>query len=162
MSERPDGARGPWWVAPFAAVTYVALVVCAFGFISLLADLDVVTDRDAGPLTGPLMVLVATVVVLWAIIRETRGTPSRVSVGTAVVAGLIAWLAYGVSGGVFDAIASGDASGAVTFAVATLVGPFSITVGVIAVVIVLTASAVATSSTGRPSTPRWPWERDEP
>lgn len=160
MTGDADGARGPWWIAPFAAVTYVALVVCAFGFISLLADLDVVTDPDAGPLTGPLMVVVATIVVLWGIIRETRRTPLRVSVGSAVLAGLLAWLAYGVSGGVFDAIASRDGADAAAFAVTTLTGPFSVTVGVLALVIVFAAAAVATSSTGRRPTPRWPWEHD--
>ncbi|KQM15891.1 hypothetical protein ASF83_08195 [Plantibacter sp. Leaf171] len=156
--EREHGAPGPWWVAPFAAITYVALVVCAFGFISLLADLDVVTDPDAGPLTGPLMVVVAALVVLWAIIRETRRTPVRVSVGSAVLAGLLAWLAYGVSGGIFDAVASRDGADAAAFAVTTLTGPFSVTVGVLALVIVLAAAAVATSSTGGRPTPRWPWE----
>lgn len=162
MSQPREDARGPWWVAPFAAVTYVALVVCAFGFISLFADLDVVTDPDAGPLTGPLMIVVATIVVIWAIVRETRRTPLRVSAGTAVVAGLVAWLAYGVSGGVFDAIATRDGSGAVVFAASTLAAPFSITVGVLAAVIVLVAAAVAAASAGHPPTPRWPWERHEP
>lgn len=162
MSDRPDGARGPWWVAPFAAVTYAALVVCAFGFISLLADLDVVADPDAGPLTGPLMVVVATLVVVWAIVRETRRLPLRVSIGTALVAGLLAWFAYGVSGGVFDAIAARDIAGAAVFAASTLVGPFAITAGLLATVIVLCASAVAAASLGHPSRPRWPWERHEP
>lgn len=162
MSEPREDVRGPWWVAPFAAVTYVALVVCAFGFISLFADLDVVTDPDAGPLTGPLMVLVATAVVLWAIIREVRRVPLRVSIGTAVIAGLIAWLAYGLSGGLFDAIATRDGPGAVVFAASTLGAPFSITVGVLAAVIVLVAASVAAAAAGHPPTPRWPWERREP
>jgi len=162
MTERPDAARGPWWVAPFAAVTYVALVVCAFGFISLFADLDVVTDPDAGPLTGPLMVVVATIVVVWAIVRETRRVPLRVSIGTAAVAGLLAWFAYGASGGVFDAVATGDLANGAVFAATTLLAPFAVTAGVLAVIIVLAASAVAAASLGHPSRPRWPWERHEP
>ncbi|MGK9146168.1 hypothetical protein KXS11_00885 [Plantibacter flavus] len=161
MSERPDEGRGPWWVAPFAAVTYVALVVCAFGFISLFADLDVVADPEAGPLTGPLMVVVATIVVAWVIVRETRRLPLRVSIGTALLAGLLAWFGYGVSGGVFAAIAARDLAGAAVFAASTLVAPFSITAGLLAVAVVLGASTVAASSLGHPSRPRWPWERDE-
>ena len=45
--------RNAWVVAAFAAALDLALVVCAYGFVSLLTDVDVIADPAAGLLVGP-------------------------------------------------------------------------------------------------------------
>jgi hypothetical protein len=45
-----------------AAVTYLAAVVALWGMTSLVLDRDVIDYQDAGPLLGPAMVVVATLI----------------------------------------------------------------------------------------------------
>jgi len=68
------------------AVVYVAALVAAWGGLSLLLDRDVVDYRDAGPLLGPSMALVAIIVtwlVTWWVVR--KGHPLRGALIAAVV-----------------------------------------------------------------------------
>ena len=44
-------------VAFFATGLYLALVVAAFGLVSLATDSDVVADPDVGPDGGPVLVV---------------------------------------------------------------------------------------------------------
>ncbi|MGG7466408.1 DUF6121 family protein [Plantibacter sp. YIM 135347] len=159
MSDRPSSSRGPWWVAPFAVVTYVALVVCAFGFISLLTNLEVIEEVGTNPLVGPIMVVVPTVFLFVMILRESRRVPPRVEVWFALVCGVVAWFLYAFTGGVLEWLGSGDGAHAVILFASTMVRPFALAVGVIAVVTVLAAAAVAANAAGHPPRPRWPWER---
>lgn len=159
MSGGPTPARGPWWVAPFAVVTYVALVVCTFGFISLLTNMDVLDVPGLNPVIGPMMVLVATVYVGGAIVSESRRVPPRVEIWFAVVTGVVAWFLYALTGAVLVWFSSGDGGHAAILFAGTMVRPFAISVGVLAVVVVLAAAAVAANASGHPPRPRWPWER---
>ena len=79
--------RYPIVLAVFAAVTFFALVVCAFGFISLFTNLEVIDEPDAGPLVGPSMVAFALATVLVSLLRRaatlrTRPTPGAQSPST--------------------------------------------------------------------------------
>ena len=40
--------RNAWVVAAFAAALDLALVVCAYGFVSLLTDAEVIASPEAG------------------------------------------------------------------------------------------------------------------
>ena len=62
--------RYPIVLAVFAGITFFALVVCAFGFISLFTDLEVIDEPDAGPLVGPSMVAFALAAVLLSLLRR--------------------------------------------------------------------------------------------
>lgn len=53
-----------------AAVVFVATVVALWGILSLVLDREVVDYPDAGPLLGPAMVAVATVVTWLALVRS--------------------------------------------------------------------------------------------
>ncbi len=53
-------------------ITYGALLICAWGFTSLVRDEDVVAYSDAGPLLGPAMALAATLAVGGWIRRASR------------------------------------------------------------------------------------------
>ena len=68
-------------VAVFATVLYAALLVAAFGMISLATNLDVIADRSAGPLVGPTMAGVATAAETTARPRNNaRGDMLRISI----------------------------------------------------------------------------------
>lgn len=72
--------RYPIVLAVFAGITFFALVVCAFGFISLFTDLEVIDEPDAGPLVGPSMVAFALAAVLLSLLRRAaalRAHPTR-------------------------------------------------------------------------------------
>lgn len=70
--QRPSKALLP----VLTAVTYLAAVIAAFGFISLFADRDVIDIPDAGTLLGPAMVASATIITLVASVRALdRPTP---------------------------------------------------------------------------------------
>lgn len=72
--------RYPIVLAIFAGITFFALVVCAFGFISLFTDLEVIDEPDAGPLVGPSMVAFALAAVLLSLLRRAaalRAHPTR-------------------------------------------------------------------------------------
>ncbi|GAB2979841.1 DUF6121 family protein [Frigoribacterium salinisoli] len=56
-------------LALFGTVLYVATVITASAFESLLLDRDVVAERDAGTLLGPGMVVAAGLVVLLTLFR---------------------------------------------------------------------------------------------
>ncbi|SKC59153.1 DUF6121 family protein [Okibacterium fritillariae] len=62
--------RYPVVLAIFAGITFFALVVCAFGFISLFTNLEVIDEPDAGPLVGPSMVAFALAAFLISLLRR--------------------------------------------------------------------------------------------
>lgn len=73
--------RYPVVLAVFAAVTFFALVVCAFGFISLFTNLEVIDEPDAGPLVGPSMVAFALATVLVSLLRRAATLRARPTPG---------------------------------------------------------------------------------
>jgi hypothetical protein len=73
--------RYPIVLAVFAGITFFALVVCAFGFISLFTDLEVIDEPDAGPLVGPSMVAFALAAVLISLLRRAATLRARPNPG---------------------------------------------------------------------------------
>jgi hypothetical protein len=104
-----------------ATVTYGAAVIALFGFTSLLLDVDVIDQKDAGPLIGPIMVLASCVVVLLALLR-VRGRASLVGPAAAAAASVYAVML--VVGAVAYATVRADLTWLVLFVGAYALSPF--------------------------------------
>ncbi|WP_370551661.1 DUF6121 family protein [Clavibacter sp. VKM Ac-2873] len=135
-----------------AAVMHVALVVCVFGFVALLGGDDVIPERDAGVLLGPVMVVSATLVFAVGLVRTTRAADRerRIPVLPVLAWGASAWLAYGILGGVLYLLGGADVFATLAFAVRHLVDPFGI--AVLGISCLLGLGAVALSARGPSST----------
>ncbi|TFC91826.1 MULTISPECIES: DUF6121 family protein [Cryobacterium] len=157
-------------VAIFAAVLLAALLVAAFGLISLLADTDVISDPNAGPLVGPVMTAAAVVLVLILMLLlglRTRPENQRIAVGYSLGAGFAALAVFVLVGGVLYALGTGvpaDTAGlpgdSAGFAASVLLGPFAVTTGILAFIVTLLYSLVLASRMPERGPPQWPWERD--
>lgn len=152
-------------VACFAAGLYLALLVAAFGLISLATDTDVIADPAAGPLVGPVMTGAAVLVLLVALIVRGRATPpeqQRVSPGTALGIGLACYLAYVIAGGIAGvATDPSQPLGSVLFAAGQFGSVYAIVAGVLAFVVALLFQLVLVGRFRQRGRPRWPWEQDE-
>ncbi|MCY7287785.1 MAG: DUF6121 family protein [Cryobacterium sp.] len=151
-------------VAIFAAVLYAALLVAAFGLISLLADTDVISDPNAGPLVGLVMTAAAVVLVFTLMLLlglRTRPENQRVAVGYALATGFAALGVYVVVGAVLYTLGAGLPGDSIGFAASVLVGPFAVTTGILAFIITLLYSLVLASRMPERGGPKWPWERGE-
>ena len=118
----------------FATVTYGALVIALFGFISLIADRDFIVEADAGPLLGPWMVAVACAATFVALVRtQSRAAPWA----TAVVAAASAYALMLVAGGLAYMVTRGELIWALLFAARYAVSPFVVGAAVLTAVIVI-------------------------
>ncbi|WEO76791.1 DUF6121 family protein [Cryobacterium sp. SO2] len=149
-------------LAVFATVLFAALLVAAFGMISLATNQDVIADRSAGPLVGPTMAAVVVVFVLVMLLALGVNTPpdqQRVAVGFSLAAGAGAFVLFLLTGAALVAFGSGDLVAGLVFAGAMIASPFAIAVGVLAFVVTLTYSVLLASHYGEHGRPLWPWER---
>ena len=64
-------------VAVFATFLYLALVVAAFGLISLATDTEVISDPSAGPLVGPVMTGAAVLTLFAFLLVDRHPGPGR-------------------------------------------------------------------------------------
>jgi hypothetical protein len=88
----------PRVLAILATVTYGASVIALWGFVSLAIDVDAISQRDAGPLLGPAMVLAACLVTFGAVRRALgRATPTG-SAGLAATSVYVVMLVVGAVG----------------------------------------------------------------
>lgn len=135
-----------------AAVMHVALVVCVFGFVALLGGDEVIPERDAGVLLGPVMVVSATLLFAVGLIRTTREADRerRIPVLPVIGWGVGAWLAYGIVGSVLFLLGGADVFASLAFAVRHLVDPFG--VAVLGISVLLGLGAVALAARGPSST----------
>lgn len=151
-------------IAFFAAGLYLALVVAAFGLISLATDTEVVADPSVGPLVGPAMVGAATLMLLiFLVVLGTRvpADRQRVSPAVALGVGVACYAVYAVAGAVAGSLADqGDLLRYVLFAFAQLGGWPAITAGIAAFVVTLLYQLVLVGRFRQRGRPRWPWERD--
>ncbi|MCP2029997.1 hypothetical protein L1277_000061 [Okibacterium sp. HSC-33S16] len=157
----------------FATFTYFALVVCAFGFISLLTNTEVVARPNAGPLIGPVATASAILTVLIALLSAARrfeaavarardaslGDPVRVPLGRAISTGVAAFLAYLLVGSVLYAFASDHLFSGVLFAADAILNLYAVAVGLLAVLIYLAFAFVLGAGGSHPARPLWPWEK---
>ena len=149
-------------VAVFATVLFAALLVAAFGMVSLVTDLDVIADRSVGTLVGPTMAAAVVLFVLVMLLALGVNTPpekQRVAVGFSLATGAGALVLYVLAGAVLVTAGSGDAVAGMLFAGAMIGTPFAVTVGVLAFVVTLTYSILLASHYGEHGRPLWPWER---
>ena len=149
-------------LAVFTTVLYLALVVAAFGLISLATNTDVVSQPDAGPLVGPVATGAAVLVVFILLLVLGVNTPpdsQRVRVGFAVAGGLAAVAALVVTGGLLYGVGVGELAGIFTFAGAMLLSPFALAAGILAFLVVLVYSWLLAAHVGEQGRPLWPWER---
>jgi len=151
-------------VAVFATVMYGALVIAAFGFISLYTDRDVIDDPSVGPVVGPVMTGVAVLVVFATLLGIALGVPEerqRISLGVAFLVGFAAYFFFGVTGGILVGAGRGDPFGFVAFLGRQLISPFAGAAGVLGFVIAILFMLVLASKVGNKGRPRWPWEKDD-
>ncbi|TFD15313.1 hypothetical protein E3T26_07385 [Cryobacterium sp. TMT1-21] len=149
-------------VAVFAAVLYAALVVAAFGMISLLTNRDVIIDPNAGLLVGPSMTAAASLVVfLLMLLLGLRSRPEnqRIAVGYALGTGFAAFAAFVLVGTILFALNAGLPADSIAFAGSVLLGPFAATAGIIGFIVTLVYSMVLASRMPERGRPLWPWER---
>ncbi|NUU06989.1 hypothetical protein [Leifsonia sp. C5G2] len=152
-------------IAFFAAGLYLALIVAAFGLVSLATDTEVVADPAMGPLVGPVMVGAATLMLLvFLIVLGTRvpADRQRVSPGVALGVGVACYAVYAAAGAVAGSLADpGGPLRYVLFAFAQLGGWPAITAGIAAFVVTLLFQLVLVGRFRQRGRPRWPWERDD-
>lgn len=137
------------------AVVFAAVLIAAFGVVSLLVNEDVIVTPGLGQMPGIIAVaasLGAVAVTIWVRI------PARGVWGTLGWAALAAFLGYLVGLGVASVVASADvvlALSAVGRAATTWPG-----LVVIAAAILAAALALAVAG-GAGENARWPWERGD-
>ncbi|MFF2494381.1 DUF6121 family protein [Agromyces sp. NPDC058064] len=152
--------RDAWVVASFAAALDLALVVCGFGFVSLLLDLEVVGDPTVGLFVGPAAVG-ASVVVLFVALGVLLRRPERMA-STVLVAAVASWLAFVGVAAIGHLLGSSSAVlASLRFALVFGVGWFGLLVPACAALTASLAVLVARGRRGGMERPRWPWERDE-
>jgi hypothetical protein len=149
-------------IAVFAAVLFLALAIAASGIISLYADREVLTERDAGPLIAPTMFTVATAA-LYAVLVTLGRRRGSVLAG-ALITAVITFFFFLISGSTLYSLGKGRPLLSLLFFGSNAVGPFAIAVAVIAFVVALAFLLLLSyrDSGGAGSTPRWWWEnRDD-
>ncbi|MGX5696855.1 hypothetical protein ACWKWP_11705 [Agromyces soli] len=152
--------RDAWVVAGFAAALDLALVVCGFGFVSLLADVEVVGDPEVGVLVAPLAVGASVAAVLVTLAARLR-RPERMAL-TVLLTALGAWLAFALVAIVARLLSSSDAPAeSLGFGLVLAVGWFGLLIPACAAFTASLAVLVARGRMGGMDRPRWPWERDE-
>ena len=151
--------RSAWVVAAFSAAAYLALVVCAYGFVSLLTDAEVIASPDAGLLVGPAIVAAAVVALLLHLGRALR-RPQHMA-GPVLLAALWTWIAAVVVAMIAYSLATGTALASLLFALGFGVGWFGLLIPAVAALVASFAVLVSRGEQGGAERPRWPWERDD-
>jgi hypothetical protein len=143
--ERPSRRPAPFsralLIAVMVTVLYGAILVAVYGFISLLADQDVITEPDAGPLIGPIMAVVVLTIMFFSVLGGLRPTPGRprlrVPVGRAVGTATSAYLLGPMIGSIVYAFGHNQLLTAVLFFAHYLASPFVIASAIVALVLIL-------------------------
>ncbi|MGR2752999.1 hypothetical protein [Agromyces arachidis] len=154
----PDRSSG-WPVAGFAAALHLSLIVAAFGFASLLADVEPIADPAAGRLVGPVTIGVAVLAELLLLGSGlTRGVRPWSLAGLAAV---VTWAAGVGAATVAYAAATGTLLSALLFALSFMSTGFGLIIPVSGALVALLASVAFRAQRGGVERPRWPWERDD-
>ncbi|MFP3466299.1 hypothetical protein [Leifsonia sp. SIMBA_070] len=152
-------------VAFFAAGLYAALLVAAFGLISLATDSDVIGDAKVGPLVGPTMVIAATLMLLVFLIALGVRVPpeqQRVSLGVAFGVAVACYAVFIAAGGVAGTLGDpGDPLHYFLFAFSQLARWPAITAALAAFAVTLLYQLVLVGRFRQRGRPRWPWEHDD-
>ena len=152
-------------VAAFAAFLYLAIVVAAFGLISLATNTEVIADPSVGPIVGPVMTGAATLTVFAFLLSLGLRVPAdkqRVMPGVALGVGFGAYFVFAAAGGI--AGAAGDPSQPFhyfLFTFAQLGSWYAITAGIAAFLVTLLYQLVLVGRFRQRGRPRWPWENPD-
>ena len=149
-------------VGAFAIVLFLALAVAASGIISLYANREVLTERDAGPLIAPIMFAVATAALYLQLV--TLGLRRGSVIVTALVIAIVCYFFFLLSGATLYSLGKGQPLLGLLFFGSNALGPFAIAVAVIAFVVALAVLMLLSYRDvgGAANTPRWWWEnRDD-
>jgi hypothetical protein len=147
-------------MAVFAAVLDAALIIGVFGPVSLFTGAEVIPEKDAGVLLGPVMVATAVVALFLVLVARVRvpAHDQRVAVGGAVLAGVLCWAVYLVVGGAGYTLARRDAVAGLLFLGRQIFSPYALLIAVVSAVIAFLYTLVLASRVGERGRPRWPWE----
>lgn len=148
----------------FTVVLYAAFIVAAFGILSLVLNRDVINETDAGALLGPLMVVIAVLVFVWVMLSAVLRSPERLTHVPPLpifIAGIAAYLAYGVVGGLLYALGTGTLSGLFSFVVEEMISPFAIAVGLTGWFVGFLFFVVLLAKPDGAGAPAWPWEKND-
>ena len=154
--------RYAYTVAVFAVVLFLALAIATSGIISLFADREVLTERDAGPLIAPVMFAVATAALYTQLV--TFGLRRGSIVVNAAVIAIVCYFLFLFSGSTLYSLGKGRPLLGLLFFGSNALGPFAAAVLVIAFVVALAFLLLLyyRDSGGAARTPRWWWEnRDD-
>lgn len=142
-------------LAALTSLTWVAAVVAAFGFISLLSGLEVISDRSAGPLLGPVSVAAAATVLF---LRLRRCARTLAGWGfAAVFAALDTYVVLLLVGPLFLLVANG-ADAFVNYLAANALSPFVLSACTLAALAGASFVGLNSYREGGGQRPRWPWE----
>lgn len=130
--------------AILAGVLFGACLVCAYGFISLFADIDFIPEKNVGPLVGPIMSAIAGVIVVVGVVSalSRRTSFRRPQWAIAAASGALVYLLPALFGAVVVAFGNADAFAGVLFFSARESGAFLATSAILATVIVLATPLV--------------------
>ena len=147
-------------IALACGLLYLALIVAAFGLLSLATDTDVVSEDHISDLVGPTMAAVSIVVVtLMLLVRGPRESDVGLDWGYSLLVGLAAMVAYTGSafvGGVIDL----GVDGGIHVGWVTAFGGYDVLAGLLAFGVALLYSFVIARRYDERGRPRWTWEDD--
>ena len=124
--------------AVLATVLYLALLVCAWGFTSLITDSDVITE-NVGPLLGPVIAGVSCVLVFAAVMAQVRNGRGWV---VPVVVTAAVYLLPSLIAAVVVALDRVDVAAGLLFFAARETGPFVPVAAIVAGLLVAVAPLV--------------------
>lgn len=124
-----------------SAVLYLALLICVWGFISLLSEQDVVAE-PVGPLVAALIPAVSTAIVLVAVLLRLRDRRPRLAWLPAVASAAAVYLGAPLVAASVLAFDRVDAAGGLLFFASRATGPFVPAAAVLAGAMVLVAPLV--------------------
>jgi hypothetical protein len=148
-------------VGVFAAVLFIALAIFVSGLISLYGGREVLTERDAGPLVAPVMFVVAACALYLQLV--IFGVRRGSVVAGAFICAIVTYLLFMLTGAILYTIGRGQLLIGLLFFGSNALGPFAISVAVIAFVIGFAVLLLISyrDSGGLQRTPRWWWEKRE-
>ncbi len=120
-------------------VLYGAILLALDGILSLLADRDVISEADAGPLVGPIMAVVALAIVFVSVLgglRPTSGRPA-IQVARAITTAVLVYLVGPLAGAIVYTAGQDQLLAGLLFFARYLASPFVIASALLALVPIL-------------------------
>ncbi len=124
-----------------AMVFYLACLICAWGFISLLSETDVIAE-SVGPLVGPIMAGLASVLTFFCTLFSLRNARTALSWPEAVIAAASTYLVPSLIGGAIVAFDRADLTAGLLFFAERATGPYIPAAAILAAAVVLVAPTV--------------------